>query len=151
MSFLKNIKIRTALVLILIIFSLLWAGASGFALYSLKELKLELGVTTIQQNNGDIINGANAQYYRAVTSLERAMGGIDKNDNAIFDLEMKATAIELESLQKGLMQFKAINHGNLDAPTIDDIYNSSFNLYNDAVLPLFGSAKAKKNRRLREN
>ena len=144
MSFLKNIKIRTALVLILIIFSLLWAGASGFALYSLKELKLELGVTTIQQNNGDIINGANAQYYRAVTSLERAMGGIDKNDNAIFDLEMKATSIELESLQKGLMQFKAINHGNLDAPTIDDIYNSSFNLYNDAVLPLFGSAKDKR-------
>lgn len=144
MNFLKNIKIRTALVLILIIFSLLWAGASGFALYSLKELKLELGVTTIQQNNGDIINGANAQYYRAVTSLERAMGGIDKNDNAIFDLEMKATSIELESLQKGLMQFKAINHGNLDAPTIDDIYNSSFNLYNDAVLPLFGSAKDKR-------
>lgn len=144
MNFLRNIKIRTALVLILIIFSLLWAGASGFALYSLKELKLELGVTNIQQNNGDIINGANAQYYRAVTSLERAVGGVEKNDNAVFELEMKATAVELESLQKGLIQFKAINHGNLDAPTIDDIYNSSFNLYNNAVLPLFESAKEKR-------
>ena len=84
MNFLRNIKIRTALVLILIVFSLLWAGASGFALYSLKELKLELGVTHIQQNNGDIINGANAQYYRAVTSLERAMAGVEKNNNAIL-------------------------------------------------------------------
>lgn len=144
MNFLRNIKIRTALVLILIFFSLLWAGASGFALYSLKELKLELGVTTIQQNNGDIINGANAQYYRAVTSLERAVSGLDKNDHAVFDLEIKATATELENLQKGLMQFKAINHGNLDTATIDDIYNSSFNLYNTAVLPLFESAKEKR-------
>ncbi|AVF37417.1 methyl-accepting chemotaxis protein [Rahnella sikkimica] len=144
MNFLRNIKIRTALVLILIIFSLLWAGASGFALYSLKELKLELGVTNIQQNNGDIINGANAQYYRAVTSLERAVSGLEKNNSDVYDLEIKATATELESLQKGLAQFKAIDHGNLDTATIDDIYNSSFNLYTNAVLPLFESAKAKK-------
>src|SRR5476649_434484 len=144
MNFLRNIKIRTALVLILIFFSLLWAGASGFALYSLKELKLELSVTNIQQNNGDIINGANAQYYRAITSLERSMSSLDKNNSAIYDLEMNATAIELDSLKKGLEQFKAINHGNLDAATVDDIYNSSFNLYNTSMLPLFDSAKEKR-------
>lgn len=74
MRFIRNIKIRTALILILIAFSLLWAGASGFALYSLKQLNQELGVTRTQQQNGDIINGANAQYYRAITAMERAMG-----------------------------------------------------------------------------
>jgi methyl-accepting chemotaxis protein len=143
MRLIQNIKIRTALILILITFSLLWAGASGFALYSLKELKQELGVTNVQQQNGDIINGANAQYYRAVTSLERAMSGLSKNDSGVYDLEMKATLIELDSLKNGLSQFKAIDHGNLGSTTVDDIYNSSFTLYNDAVLPMFKSATEK--------
>lgn len=143
MRFIRNIKIRTALILILIAFSLLWAGASGFALYSLKQLNQELGVTHTQQQNGDIINGANAQYYRAITAMERAMGGLGKNDTGVFDLEMKATLAELDSLKNGLSQFKAIDHGNLDSATIDAIYNSSFNLYNSAVLPMFESAKAK--------
>src|SRR5471032_2214712 len=121
MNFLRNIKIRTALVLILIFFSLLWAGASGFALYSLKELKLELSVTNIQQNNGDIINGANAQYYRAITSLERAMSSLDKNNSAIYDLEMNATAIELDSLKKGMEQYKSINQENKKKKKIKNI------------------------------
>src|SRR5471030_1599150 len=143
MRLIRNIKIRTAIILILITFSLLWAGASGFALYSLKELKQELGVTNVQQLNSDIINGANAQYYRAVTAQERAMAGLEKNDSGIYDLEMKATLIELDSLKNGLSQFKAIGHGNLDSKTVDDIYNSSFTLYNNAVLPMFKSATEK--------
>lgn len=144
MNFIRDIKIRTALILILSIFSLLWAGAAGFALYSLKELKLELGVTNIQQQNGDIINGANAQYYRVITALERAMVGLGKNDIAFFDTEIKATHVELDNLKNGLSQFKAIDHGNLDPTTIDDIYNSSFNLYNNAVLPLAEAANQQK-------
>ncbi|GAB2951022.1 methyl-accepting chemotaxis protein [Hafnia psychrotolerans] len=143
MKFIRDIKIRTALVLILITFSLLWTGASGFALYSLKELKQELGVTNIQQQNGDIINGANAQYYRAITLLERSMVGLAKDDSGIYDLEIKATLVELDRLKNGLEQFKAIDHGNLDPEIVDDIYNSSFTLYNDAVLPMFKAATEK--------
>lgn len=78
MRFIRDIKIRTVLITILITFSLLWAGVSGFALYSLNQLKSELNFTNVQQQNGDIINGANAQYYRAVTALERAMAGLEK-------------------------------------------------------------------------
>ncbi|MGP2427317.1 methyl-accepting chemotaxis protein [Yersinia sp. 2538 StPb PI] len=143
MRFIQNIKIRTALILILIVFSLLWAGASGFALYSLKQLNQELGVTHTQQQNGDIINSANAQYYRATTAMERAMGAMAKNDTGVFDLEMKATLTELDGLKNGLSQFKTIDHGKIDSTTIDDIYNSSFNLYNSAVLPMFESAREK--------
>ena len=143
MRLIRNIKIRTAIILILITFSLLWAGGSGFALYSLKELKQELGMTNVQQQNGDIINGANAQYYRVVTSLERAMSGLEKNDSGIYDFEMKATLIKLDGLKNGLSQFKAIDHGNLSSTTVDDIYNKSFTLYNDAVLAMFKSATEK--------
>jgi len=141
--FIRDIKIRTVLITILITFSLLWAGVSGFALYSLNQLKSELNFTNVQQQNGDIINGANAQYYRAVTALERAIAGLEKNNNGIYDIEIKATLIELESLKKGLDQFKNIDHGNLDSNTVDDIYNSSFTLFNSAVFPMYESAAVK--------
>lgn len=144
MNFLRNIKIRTALVLILIFFSLLWAGASGFALYSLKELKMELAVSNVQQRNGDIINGANAQYYRAITAIERAVAGADKGNTDVYNFEIQATAAELASLKQGLMDFKAIDHGKLDTAITDEIYNSSFSLFNTAMLPLFDAAKDKK-------
>ncbi|MCM2447788.1 methyl-accepting chemotaxis protein [Rahnella sp. CG8] len=143
MRFIRDIKIRTVLITILITFSLLWAGVSGFALYSLNQLKSELNFTNVQQQNGDIINGANAQYYRAVTALERAIAGLEKNNNGIYDIEIKATLIELESLKKGLDQFKNIDHGNLDSNTVDDIYNSSFTLFNSAVFPMYESAAVK--------
>jgi len=141
--FIRDIKIRTVLITILITFSLLWAGVSGFALYSLNQLKSELNFTNVQQQNGDIINGANAQYYRAVTALERAIAGLEKNNNGIYDIEIKDTLIELESLKKGLDQFKNIDHGNLDSNTVDDIYNSSFTLFNSAVFPMYESAAVK--------
>lgn len=140
MRFIRDIKIRTALITILVTFSFLWTGASCFALYSLTELKGELSLTNVQQQNGDIINNANAQYYRAVTALERAMIGLDKNENEVYDLESKAALIELESLQSGLNQFKSIRHGNLDSNTVNAIYNSSLSLFNDALSPMYKSA-----------
>jgi methyl-accepting chemotaxis protein len=144
MTFIRNTKIKTALILILLTFSLLWACASGFALYSLKQLKQELGVTYVQQLNSDIINGANAQYYRAVTALERAVAAVEKNDTGVVDLEMKASLVELDSLKNGLQQFKSIDHANIDSSTINAIYNSSFALYNSAVLPMHTSAAENK-------
>ncbi|GGA40947.1 methyl-accepting chemotaxis protein [Hafnia psychrotolerans] len=71
------------------------------------------------------------------------MAGLAKNDSGIYDLEMKATLVESDSLKNGLEQFKAIDHGNLDSATVDDIYNSSFTLYNNAVSAMFKSATEK--------
>lgn len=144
MKFIRDLKIKTALILMLLTFLLLWACASGFALYSLKQLKQELGVTQVQQLNGDIINGANAEYYRAVTALERSIAAVNKNDTNVVNLEMKATLAELDSLVDGLKKFKSIDHGNLDSSTVDTIYNSSYALYNTALLPMFSAAKEKR-------
>lgn len=72
MNFIRDTKIRTMLVLILILFSLLWGGVSAFALYSLNQLNDEIDLTNVQQINGDIINGASGQYYRAKSALDRA-------------------------------------------------------------------------------
>ncbi|RLM27186.1 chemotaxis protein [Brenneria alni] len=142
MNFVRNIKIRTMMILILILFSLLWGGVSAFALYSLSQLTFELKLTNVQQSNGDIINGANGQYYRAVSILERAARAKQKNDAAEANVELQSVAGELEKLKAGLAQFKVVDHANIDPATIDNIYNSSYRLFTEGVIPMYEAVKA---------
>ncbi|MBJ7223972.1 MULTISPECIES: methyl-accepting chemotaxis protein [unclassified Brenneria] len=142
MNVIRNIKIRTMMILILILFSLLWGGVSAFALYSLSQLTSELALTNVQQSNGDIINGANGQYYRTMSALDRAVRAKQKNETAEADSELGIVAKELENLKAGLAQFKEIDHANIDPLTIDDIYNSSYRLFSEAMVPMYESVKA---------
>ncbi|MCL2895281.1 methyl-accepting chemotaxis protein [Brenneria tiliae] len=142
MSFVRNIKIRTMMILILILFSLLWGGVSAFALYSLSQLTSELKLTNVQQNNGDIINGANGQYYRIISALERATRAKQNNNAAEVDLELKLVEGELARIKTGLEEFKTTDHANITPATIDNIYNSSYQLYTKGVLPLYEAVKA---------
>ncbi|KAA8998867.1 methyl-accepting chemotaxis protein [Affinibrenneria salicis] len=142
MNFIRNIKIRTMMILILVLFSLLWGGVSTFALHSLNQLTSELALTNVQQNNGDIINGANGQYYRAVSALERAARAKQRDDAATAEMELKMVDDELKNLAAGLAEFKTTDHANIDNTTIDNIYNSSYRLYNDGILPLYEAVKA---------
>ncbi|WP_409306645.1 methyl-accepting chemotaxis protein [Pectobacterium sp. B1J-3] len=142
MNVIRNLKIRTMMVLILILFSLLWGGVSAFALYSLGQLTTELALTNVQQSNGDIINGANGQYYRAMSALDRTVRAKQKNDVAEAEIELQAVTKELDSLKAGLAQFKVIDHANIDPLTIDDIYNSSYRLFSEAMVPMYESVKA---------
>ncbi|MCG8708869.1 Tar ligand binding domain-containing protein [Brenneria sp. 4F2] len=142
MGFVRNLKIRTMMILILIIFSILWGGVSAFALYSLSQLTTELKLTNTQQNNGDIINGANGQYYRIISALERAVRAKQANNTAEADIELQLVSKELENIKNGLNEFKTTDHGNISAATIEDIYNSSYQLYSDGMLPLYNAVKA---------
>lgn len=130
------------MILILILFSLLWGGVSAFALYSLSQLTTELKLTNVQQNNGDIINGANAHYYRIISALERAARAKQNNNAAEVDMELRLVSSELENIKNGLNEFKTTDHANIDSATIDNIYNSSYQLYTNGVLPLYEAVKA---------
>ncbi|MDX5630680.1 MULTISPECIES: methyl-accepting chemotaxis protein [unclassified Brenneria] len=142
MHLIRDIKIRTMMILILILFSLLWGGVSAFALYSLSQLTSELKLTNVQQNNGDIINGANGQYYRIISALERAVRAKQNNNAAEADTELQLVSSELEQIRNGLNEFKTTDHANIAPATIDDIYNSSYQLYSNGVLPLYEAVKA---------
>ncbi|MEH2921816.1 methyl-accepting chemotaxis protein [Samsonia erythrinae] len=144
MNFIRNTKIRTMMILILVLFSLLWGGVSTFALYSLNQLTSEIDLTNVQQNNGDIINGASGQYYRAKIALDRAVEVGEQNNAAAFAQELQAAAIEIDSLRAGLKAFQAVDHGNIDPATIDSIYNSSYQLFSQAVVPMYDAVKAER-------
>ncbi|MCV9879466.1 methyl-accepting chemotaxis protein [Brenneria izbisi] len=144
MNFIRNTKIRTMMVLILILFSLLWGGVSAFALYSLNQLTTELNLTGVQQNNGDIINGASGQYYRAKSALDRAVEAMEQHNAAAVDEEMRSAATEIAGLKAGLEAFQVTDHANIDQATIDIIYNSSYQLFSQAIVPMYDAIKAER-------
>ncbi|MGK4327610.1 methyl-accepting chemotaxis protein [Lonsdalea quercina] len=142
MNFIRDIKIRTMMILILIVFSLLWGGVSAFALYSLGQLTSEIKLTNVQQDNGDIINGASGQYYRVQNILNRALQQKLDNNPTGFKSEMQQAAGEIARLKAGLAQFQVTDHANINKATIDDIYTSSYRLYSEAVVPMYDALEA---------
>ncbi|WP_413742246.1 methyl-accepting chemotaxis protein [Sodalis sp. RH15] len=141
MNFIKNIKIRTAVMVILIFFSLLWLGVSAYTLYSLNQVNQTLQLSNNEQLNSDIINGANDHYYRVVTTLERAARAGQSGARADADMELGSVASELELIDQGLTQFKGIDHGQLDPLLVDKIYNSSLQLRTLGIQPLLLAVK----------
>lgn len=141
MNFLKNVKIRIFLLGILIVFSLLWAAVSTFTLFSLNQVNETLRLSDNQQLNGDIINGANDHYYRLVTTMERVVK--DEKSGATSDVasEMALATAEINAIEQGLSQFKSIDHGTLAPALVDNIYNSSNQLFEQAIQPLFLAVK----------
>ncbi|WP_256466236.1 methyl-accepting chemotaxis protein [Citrobacter sedlakii] len=142
MNLIRDIKIRTMMIIILIIFSVLWGGVSAFALHSLKQLTTELSLTDIQQENGDIINGANGLYYQVGNTLDRTLDAIRKNDSATASEELESAAADISKLRDGLEKFKTSDHANIDKATTDVIYNSSYQLFTRAVVPMYDALKA---------
>ncbi|MCK8147017.1 methyl-accepting chemotaxis protein [Citrobacter sedlakii] len=130
------------MIIILIIFSVLWGGVSAFALHSLKQLTTELSLTDIQQENGDIINGANGLYYQVGNTLDRTLDAIRKNDSATASEELESAAADISKLRDGLEKFKTSDHANIDKATTDVIYNSSYQLFTRAVVPMYDALKA---------
>ncbi|AUH00955.1 methyl-accepting chemotaxis protein [Prodigiosinella confusarubida] len=142
MRFLRDIKIRTMMVLILILFCILWGGVSAFALYSLDQLTEELQLTNVQQGNGDIINDANAHYYRVQNQLYSALDARIKDNSSLADIQLMMAGKEMDKLKEGLDQFKSIDHVNIDPKIIGLIYNSSYKLFTEGVTPLADAIKA---------
>ncbi|EBY8684487.1 Tar ligand binding domain-containing protein [Salmonella enterica] len=142
MNLIRDIKIRTMMIIILIIFSVLWGGVSAFALHSLKQLTTELSLTDIQQENADIINGANGLYYQVGKTLDHTLDAIRKNDIATTSEELESAAADISKLRAGLEKFKTVDHGSIDKATADVIYNSSYQLFTRAIIPMYDALKA---------
>lgn len=130
------------MIIILIIFSVLWGGVSAFALHSLKQLTTELSLTDIQQENADIINGANGLYYQVGKTLDHTLDAIRKNDIATTSEELESAAADISKLRAGLEKFKTVDHGSIDKATADVIYNSSYQLFTRAIIPMYDALKA---------
>ncbi|MBP2846653.1 Tar ligand binding domain-containing protein [Dickeya oryzae] len=139
MSLIRNIRIKIMMLAILAIFTLLWGGVGIFSLYSLNNLTDEISLTNVQQTNGDIINGASDRYYNVKLSMDEAMTAENSSDRG-RSLLNDAVA-DVEFLKNGLAQFKVTDHANISSTSIDDIYNSSYKLFSEAVVPMLDAAR----------
>ncbi|EAA6397847.1 Tar ligand binding domain-containing protein [Salmonella enterica subsp. enterica serovar Newport] len=142
MNLIRDIKIRTMMIIILIIFSVLWGGVSAFVLHSLQELTTDLSLTDIQQENRDIMNGDNGLYYRVENTLDRTLDAIRKNDSAAISEQLESAAADIGKLRADLEKFRTGDHGSIDKATTDVIYNSSYQLLTRAIVPMYDALKA---------
>ncbi|EJG2393878.1 Tar ligand binding domain-containing protein [Citrobacter freundii] len=142
MNLIRDIKIRTMMIIILIIFSVLWGGVSAFVLHSLQELTTDLSLTDIQQENRDIMNDDNGLYYRVENTLDRTLDAIRKNDSAAISEQLESAAADIGKLRADLEKFRTGDHGSIDKATTDVIYNSSYQLLTRAIVPMYDALKA---------
>ncbi|WP_438796128.1 methyl-accepting chemotaxis protein [Salmonella sp. NW789] len=142
MNLIRDIKIRTMMIIILIIFSVLWGGVSAFALHSLQELTTDLSLTDIQRENSDIMNDDNGLYYRVENTLDRTLDAIRKNDSAAISEQLESAAADIGKLRADLEKFRTGDHGSIDKATTDVIYNSSYQLLTRAIVPMYDALKA---------
>ncbi|NKI75384.1 methyl-accepting chemotaxis protein [Dickeya sp. CFBP 2040] len=134
MSIIRNIRIKIMMLAILVTFTLLWGGVSVFSLYSLNSLTDEIGLTNVQQINGDIINGASDSYYKVKLLMDEVV--IAENNSERERKLLSDAAADVEFLKGGLAQFKVTDHANISNKSIDDIYNSSYQLFSEAIVPM---------------
>ncbi|EAQ4222505.1 methyl-accepting chemotaxis protein [Salmonella enterica subsp. enterica serovar Senftenberg] len=142
MNLIRDIKIRTMMIIILIIFSVLWGGVSAFVLHSLQQLTTDLSLTDIQQENRDIMNDDNGLYYRVENTLDRTLDAIRKNDSAAISEQLESAAADIGKLRADLEKFRTGDHGSIDKATTDVIYNSSYQLLTRAIVPMYDALKA---------
>lgn len=128
MNFIRDIKIRPMMIIILIAFSVLWGGVAAFALHSLNQLTTELSLTDRQQENGDIINDVNGNAYRVANTLGRLLEARHRNDTAAMAAELASAAASISAIRADMDTFKTTDHANINKATIDTIYNHSYQL-----------------------
>ncbi len=143
MSFINNVRIKRMVLGILIVFTLLWGSISAFSLYALNNLTREVDLTNVQQLNGDIINGASEAYYRVTLRMSSLIAQGDSGSYGSMNASMmlKAVGDDVAFLKNGLATFKVTDHGNINSKSIEDIYNSSWHLYSDAIVPMMDAVK----------
>ena len=127
---------------ILAIFTLLWGGVSFFSLHALSALTEEVELTSVQQVNGDIINNASDRYYQVKLLMDRALIFQANNDTQNYQQTLERIGKDIDFLQNGLNEFKGTDHASISATAIDNIYNSSLTLFNQAITPMFAAIKA---------
>nr|WP_153374619.1 MULTISPECIES: methyl-accepting chemotaxis protein [Rahnella] len=141
-QFLKNITIRAALLTILGIFCVMWAGVSLYTVTSLDTLTQNTKNSTELVNNMALINKGNDQYFRTVTRLSRAVAQLQADPSKgpeIFDTAKQS----LSGLTQALASFKAAPHPGLEDSSVQELITSWENLITQGVTPLFDAARSK--------
>ena len=142
MQFLKNITIRAALLTILGIFCVMWAGVSLYTVSSLDTLTQNTKNSTELVNNMALINKGNDQYFRTVTRLSRAVAQLQADPSKgpeIFDTAKQS----LDGLTQALASFKTAPHPGLEETAVQELSTNWDNLITQGVTPLFAAASSK--------
>jgi methyl-accepting chemotaxis protein len=138
-QFLKDIKIRTALLAILGLFCLMWGGVAINTLLSLSSLTETSESTSLLAKNLAVVNKGNDQYFRSVTRLSRAVAAIQadpKQGPGVFASSRDA----VEQLRSALNAFRNAGDMGIDSSAVQELITNWSNLVDKGVDPLFTAA-----------
>ncbi|WP_192456831.1 methyl-accepting chemotaxis protein [Musicola keenii] len=139
MSFLKDISIRTMMLIIFVFLLIAWGAASSYSLYSLSNVTTLLNKSGIQKNSYSYLVYGNDQYFRSVTRMARVMDYLQFNDakNAQTTLDMAKTAIV--NTKGALEKFNSAEHVGVDAETVSGMSNTWSALLTTAIEPMYAA------------
>ncbi|KAA8728925.1 methyl-accepting chemotaxis protein [Ewingella americana] len=142
MQFLKNITIRTAMLVILGTFSVMWAGVAIYTVTSLNSLTRNAEINVALVNDLTLIHKGSDQYFRTQTRLTRAMSALQNDPNQKPEL-FDGAKLALKNMTDALNAFKNAPHPGLDDAVVQELITDWTNLAEQGATPLFNAASSK--------
>ena len=131
MNMLRNFTIRTVMLAILGIFSVLWSGVGLYSVFSLSKVADGNEVDRQLVTQMTLLSQGNDQYFRFVTRLGRVMEA--KAAGGTPDLAPVQKA--LDTMARRLAEFKAVSPGPMDAKVSAEVISAWQSLLEQGITP----------------
>ncbi|MCA6998628.1 methyl-accepting chemotaxis protein [Dickeya solani] len=137
MSFLRDISIRVMMLFIMGFFVVLWGGASGFSLYSLKQVTTLLHDNSTQGRTYTYLVYGNDQYFRSVTRMARVMDYSQFSDAENAKKTLDSAQIAINNTKSALEKFKAADQVGVDKVLVDNMITTWSALISNGIEPMY--------------
>ncbi|WP_304169664.1 methyl-accepting chemotaxis protein [Lonsdalea britannica] len=142
MSFLKNVTIRTMMLIILGIFLLLWVGVSLFTVSEFNKMGSLLDVNQSQKKSYLLLVKGGDQYFRAVTRMLRSADYVQLGDTATAKTMLDSANVAIKNTKDALEQFRHNDSLEIDPALITNTTSTWSSLIESGIEPMFAALQA---------
>lgn len=139
--FLKNISIRKMMLIILAVFTLIWAIATALTLQNFSSMESLLENSAQQKATYSLLVKGNDQYFRSVTRMLRALDYRQSGKNEEADKTFLSAEGALKISQEMLAQFRKSQHVGVSSALSDAMISDWENLLTTAIVPMINAAR----------
>ena len=141
MKILRDITIRKMLLLILAMFTAIWAVAAGLTLNSLSDMQTLLENTSQQKSTYALLVKGNDQYFRSVTRMVRAMDLQQTGNSADAEKTFTSSENALKISQDMLAQFRKAPHIGVNSELSDAMIHDWETLLTTGIEPMLNAGR----------
>lgn len=150
MKILRDITIRKMLLIILSLFSIIWAMATFLTFQNFSRIDHLLTQNAEQKNAYSLLVKGNDQYFRSVTRMLRAVDFQQSGDEANAEKTFASSGKALAITQDMLAKFRQAQHPGVDKEVVDAMVRDWETLLNNGIVPMLNAAQTKQTDQFRE-